>query len=49
MITPNSAHGGPDKGLSVSITEAEIATLVDAFYAKVREDVTLGPIFQRHY
>ncbi len=46
MVTPNSAHGGPDQGLSVaSITEAEIGTLVDAFYGKVREDMTIGPIF----
>jgi hemoglobin len=27
-------------------TEAEIATLVDAFYARVRADAVLGPIFE---
>ena len=27
------------------ITESEIASLVDAFYAKVREDEALGPVF----
>lgn len=27
------------------ITEAEIATLVDRFYAKVREDPEIGPLF----
>jgi hemoglobin len=27
------------------ITESEIAALVDAFYARVREDALLGPIF----
>lgn len=27
------------------MTEAEIATLVDRFYAKVREDEALGPVF----
>jgi hemoglobin len=46
MVAPNWVHGGPDQGLPVaSITEAEIGTLVDAFYARVREDVTIGPIF----
>ena len=29
-------------------TEAEVAELVDTFYAKVRDDVVLGPIFERH-
>lgn len=29
-------------------TEAEITTLVHAFYAKVRRDPMLGPIFDRH-
>ena len=29
-------------------TEAEVAALVDAFYARVREDAILGPVFQRH-
>jgi hemoglobin len=29
----------------VPITEAEIATLVDRFYAKVREDPEIGPLF----
>lgn len=28
-----------------AVTETEIATLVDAFYSKVREDELLGPIF----
>lgn len=27
------------------ITEVEIATLVDRFYAKVREDAEIGPVF----
>ena len=30
---------------SMPINEAEIDTLVDRFYAKVREDATIGPIF----
>lgn len=29
------------------ISEAEISTLVDAFYLKVRRDATIGPIFNR--
>ena len=29
----------------IMITESEIAKLVDAFYAKVREDSALGPVF----
>ena len=29
-------------------TEAEVAALVDAFYARVRDDTTLGPVFQYH-
>jgi hemoglobin len=30
-----------------AITEAEIATLVDSFYAKVREDPEIGPVFNQ--
>jgi len=29
------------------ISQAEISTLVDAFYLKVRSDATIGPIFNR--
>jgi hemoglobin len=29
-----------------SLTEAEIARLVDAFYAKVRRDALIGPVFE---
>ena len=29
-------------------TEAEVAELVDTFYAKVRDDAILGPVFERH-
>ena len=32
-------------GPSVGVTEAMIRSLVDAFYAKVRNDAELGPIF----
>ena len=32
-------------GRKMTITEDEIAGLVDAFYAKVREDARLGPVF----
>lgn len=30
------------------VTEADIRALVDAFYAGVREDDLLGPVFERH-
>lgn len=36
--------GSPEPG----VTEAQIATLVDTFYAEVREDGLIGPIFD-HY
>jgi hypothetical protein len=29
----------------IAITEAEIATVVDRFYAKVRVDPEIGPVF----
>jgi hemoglobin len=29
-------------------TEAEVAELVDSFYARVRDDAILGPVFERH-
>ncbi len=29
-------------------TEAEVADLVTRFYAKVRDDAILGPVFERH-
>src|SRR5665213_183025 len=29
-------------------TEAEVAELIDSFYARVRDDAILGPVFQRH-
>jgi len=29
-------------------TEAEVAELVATFYAKVRDDAILGPVFERH-
>lgn len=28
------------------ITEAQIASLVDHFYARIRQDLTLGPVFE---
>jgi hemoglobin len=35
-------------GAAVGVTEEMIAQLVRTFYAKVRQDPTLGPIFNRH-
>ncbi|WP_209443212.1 group III truncated hemoglobin [Falsiroseomonas frigidaquae] len=32
--------------MSVQITDAQIASLVDHFYARVRRDPSLGPVFQ---
>lgn len=29
----------------VAISESQISTLVDAFYVRVGEDATIGPIF----
>ena len=29
-------------------TEAEVAELITTFYAKVRDDAILGPVFERH-
>src|SRR5690606_23893302 len=34
-------------GTPLGVTEAMIRDLVDAFYAKVRKDDVLGPIFER--
>jgi hemoglobin len=42
---PASSRVGP--GVAVGITEDMIRTLVGAFYGRVREDVVLGPIFNR--
>jgi hemoglobin len=33
--------------LSDSVTEEQIAVLVDTFYARVRQDEMLGPVFER--
>ncbi|HEX6495969.1 MAG TPA: group III truncated hemoglobin [Acidobacteriaceae bacterium] len=30
-----------------AVTEEQIAVLVDTFYARVRQDATLGPVFER--
>lgn len=35
-------------GLRCNVTEAMIGTLVTTFYARVRADQVLGPIFERH-
>ena len=33
--------------MSDSVSEEQIAALVDAFYVRVRQDTTLGPVFER--
>ena len=42
---PVRAPSGP--GAPVGITEEMITALVEAFYAKIRKDPALGPIFNR--
>jgi hemoglobin len=42
---PTSENRVPGGGLC---TEAEVATLVHTFYARVRQDEVLGPIFDAH-
>jgi hemoglobin len=43
-VPARSRSGGDDPG---QVTEDDIASLVEAFYAKVRQDPHLGPIFAR--
>jgi hemoglobin len=43
-VPARSKAGGDEPG---QVTEDDIASLVDAFYAKVRQDPHLGPIFAR--
>src|SRR3954454_16232603 len=43
-VPADSIAGDNEQGL---VTEDDIARLVEAFYAKVREDPQLGPIFAR--
>ncbi len=40
----SESGGKPTPG----VTEDQIATLVDTFYARVREDDLIGPIFEEH-
>jgi hemoglobin len=44
-MVSNSPRVGP--GLAVGITEHLIAEVVHTFYAQIRRDPALGPIFQR--
>jgi len=43
-VPARSRSGDDEPG---QVTEDDIASLVEAFYAKVRQDVHLGPIFAR--
>ena len=43
----NIAIPRPGPGAAVGITETEIHDVVHAFYAQVRQDPALGPIFNR--
>lgn len=42
-----SIHTGLGPGVAAGVTEPMIHALVHGFYAKVRDDPTLGPIFDR--
>ena len=42
-----SAHPMPDPA-NLPCTEAEVRTLVETFYGRVRRDAELGPIFETH-
>ena len=44
-VAPPSDHRKPSRYALATITESEISMLVDAFYIKVREDATIGPVF----
>ena len=45
MTTPAQAERRVGPGVSVGVTEAMIHELVHGFYAKIRSDPALGPIF----
>jgi hemoglobin len=45
QVSPARPRVGP--GAAVGVTEAMIGQLVGAFYARIREDEVLGPIFNR--
>ena len=44
---PKVVHRPPPPGAQAGVDEAMIRTLVDAFYARIRADDVLGPIFER--
>ena len=45
--TPNAPHDAPSPGPDLC-TEDEVTALVHSFYARVREDARLGPVFSAH-
>jgi hemoglobin len=47
ILPPNVLTKADPEDSVVAITESQISTLVDVFYLKVREDSTIGPIFNR--
>lgn len=44
---PKVLHRPPAPGVQAGVDEAMIKTLVDEFYARIRADDVLGPIFTR--
>lgn len=44
-VPPTVVHRPPPPGVDAGVDEALIRTLVDTFYARIRADATLGPIF----
>ena len=47
MPTPEQRRAALAPGAAVAIDEALITRVVHAFYGRVRQDPTLGPIFER--
>jgi hemoglobin len=45
-FSPTSTRARVGPGVAAGVTEEMIADLVDAFYAAVREDPVLGPVFE---
>src|SRR5579884_2669717 len=46
-LSASSARLRQGPGVAVGVTEEMVADLVPAFYAKVRQDPLIGPIFNR--
>jgi hemoglobin len=47
IIVPSRAAAATPNAFAVGVNETAIGLLVEAFYAKVRADAELGPVFER--